>query len=278
MPMNHESPSDGRRQERASRSGMNGTGAATATGGRPELEIGPGVLVPDWSAVTSKKAGEALADVLGAGRLEARWSGLDPDGDRIRRAILVEYAATGHAPSLARLAELTGIGSDGVGGLLRDLEGRDIVVMEEGGETITGAYPFTERETGHRVDLGGTALNAMCAIDALGAGAMCGRDTTIHSSCRHCRLPIRIETCNRGAEIASASPEGAVVWSGIRDTRGCSADTICPIMAFFCSDDCLDAWRRTGAGSEGHRLSMEEGLQVGKALFTPLLAGDVATA
>lgn len=64
-----------------------------------------------------------------------------------------------------------------------------------------------------------------------------------------------------------------MVWSGIQLTDGCSADTMCTVMAFFCSDAHLEAWRKENAeGIDGYRLSMDEGIQAGKAIFTSLLA------
>ena len=238
---------------------------ATAAG-RLEFEIVPGATFPDWAAVTSGTVTGALAAFLDAFGAEDKWSALDGDEDRVRRAILSEYAATGLAPMPDRLAEVTGIGRGDLRHLLEKLEGRDFLVLA--GKTIAGAYPFTVRITGHRVQLGGKVLNAMCAIDALGAGAMVGEVTTVHSSYRHCGRPVDIETRERGTEIASSSLRSAVVWSGIQATNGCLADTICTVMAFFCSDACLDKWRAVKAG---YRLSMEEGLQLGMAIFMPLL-------
>lgn len=240
---------------------------STATAaGRLEFEIVPGATFPNWAAVTSGTVTEALTAFLDAFGAEDKWSGLDGDEDRLRRAILSEYAATGLAATPDRLTEVTGIGRGGLRRLLEKLEGRDFLVLD--GETIAGAYPFTDRNTGHRVHLGGIVCNAMCAIDALGAGAMVGEVTTVHSSCRTCGRPVDIETRERGTEIASSSPASAVVWSGIQATNGCSADTMCTVMAFFCSDACLDKW---GAAKAGYRLSMEEGLQLGMAIFMPLL-------
>ena len=240
---------------------------STATAAcRLEFEIVPGATFPDWDAVTSGTVSEALGAFLDAFGAADKWSGLDGDEDRVRRAILSEYAATGRAATPGRLREVTGIGRGDLRRLLEKLEERDFLVLD--GETIAGAYPFTERITGHRVLLGGKVLNAMRAIDALGAGAMLGADTTVHSSCRHCGRPVEFETRERGTEIASSSPRSAVVWAGIQATNGCSADTMCSVMAFFCSDACLDKWR---AAKAGYRLSMEEGLQLGMAIFMPLL-------
>ena len=240
---------------------------------RLEIEIAPGIMFPNWSVVTSAKTVDALGAFFEAFGAEARWAGIAPEEDRVRRLILAQYVATGHAPTPAGLSELTGLSRDAVGRLLKNLNVRDLVVLGERGETITGAYPFSENDTGHLVHLGGGALNAMCVIDALGAGAMYGEDSVVDSSCLNCARLVRVATGDGGGAIEAVSPENAVVWSGIQNTGGCSADTMCKVMTFFCSDDCLNSWR---AGREpapkGFRLSMDEGLQMGKAIFMPLLA------
>ena len=245
---------------------------------RLEFEIAPGVLFPNWSVVTSAKTAAALDAFFEAFGAEMRWSGMTPQEDRVRRAILADYVAKGHAPTPARLRELTDLSREEVGRLLRTLNVRDLVVLGERGETIAGAYPFSEGDTGHRVHLGGNTLNAMCAIDALGAGAMFGDDTVVESSCRHCGRPVRIATGEGGRAIKSVSPENTIVWCGIQNTGGCSADTMCKVMAFFCSEDCLDSWRSANAaGTAGTRLSIDEGLQAGKAIFMPLMAAASAS-
>ncbi len=242
------------------------------SGQRLEIVLASGAVFPDWSVVSSEKVEKALADFLDAFGAERAWSGLTGDEDRVRRATLAEFAATGHAPTLGRLSKITGLPADDISAHLKSLAGRDLVVLAGDGDRISGAYPFTDRETGHQVHLGNMKLNAMCAIDALGAGAMCNMDTVIRSACRRCGLPVLLETRDKGTNIASVSPETAVVWSGIQSTDGCSADTMCQVMAFFCSDECLTRWRTADAsGATGHRLTIEQGIQAGKAIFAPML-------
>ncbi len=57
------------------------------------------------------------------------------------------------------------------------------------------------------------------------------------------------------------------------------SETLCTVMAFFCSDDHLDSWRSAqSSATKGCRLSADEGLQMGKAIFMPLLAAASAKA
>jgi mercuric reductase len=116
----------------------------------------------------------------------------------------------------------------------------------------------------------------MCAIDALGAGAMCRKDTIIRSGCHLCGVPVIVETRNRGMALDEVRPRSAVVWTGFRASRGCAADSLCTALVFFCSDGHLDLWRASGKTNDGRRLSVEEAFQVGKSLFADraLLGGS----
>ena len=238
-----------------------------------------GVTFPDWSAITSQIARDALVAIFEVENIERRWRNYAPAEDRVRTALLRLYAEQARAPTPAELAERLGLGLTAVRPLLESLWRRDLVVLDRDRERIIGAYPFTERDTGHRVKLGDQTLTAMCAIDALGVGAMYGDDAEIRSACRHCGAPIQVATRDRGRQIAAAQPATTVVWAGLRYEQGCAADSLCTVLAFFCGDGDLDAWRRAGDPDlRGFRLSIEEALEVGRAMFGPSLAGADETA
>jgi hypothetical protein len=253
------------------------TAASGVSADRLEIRIRPGVTFPDWSAVTSETVGAALAASFEAFGVAERWSGLDAAEDRVRRAVLEAYARTGHAPSIAQLARATGFTPSRTRDVLLALKDRDMVVLDPEGRAITGSYPFTERDTGHRVRLGDRVLNAMCAIDALGVGAMYGKDVKIASACGYCGTAIEIETRDAGRDLGRFAPESAIVWLGVEYADGCAATSLCTVMAYFCADQHLASWRAAErTDGTGFRLSMDEGLQAGKAIFMPLLAAASA--
>jgi mercuric reductase len=234
--------------------------------------VRPGVTFPDWSVVTSPAVKDALQAMVGSDHVFDRWSGYDPATDRVRVALLQLYSEDGRAPTTGALAERAGLNETSVRTLLEELRRRDLVVLD--GERIVGAYPFTDRDTGNRVTLDGRVLNAMCAVDALGIGAMTDRDITIASRCRHCGAPIRVTTRDQGRMLARVQPKTSVMWQSVRYEDACAANSLCATTAFFCSDDHLAVWRREQAADEaGFRLSVEEGLEAGRALFGPSLAG-----
>ena len=63
-----------------------------------------------------------------------KWSGIKPDEDRVRIAVLTHYAEAGHAPSHERLVEITGFERDEVVHLLGQLQERrrDVDVERQG--------------------------------------------------------------------------------------------------------------------------------------------------
>lgn len=251
--------------------------ALSASATLPSYTVRPGVMFPDWSVVTSLAVRDALAAMAGSDHVLNRWSGYDPATDRVRVALLQLYAEVGRAPAIGALAERAGLGEIAIQPLLEELRRRDLVVLD--GNRIVGAYPFTDLDTGHQVTLDGRVLNAMCAVDALGIGAMTDRDITIGSRCRHCGAPIRITTRDRGLGVAQVEPVTAIVWLSVLYENGCAASSLCTATSFFCSDDHLAAWRQEhSADRPGFRLSTEEALEAGRALFGPSLAGlDVAS-
>ncbi len=227
----------------------------------------PGASWANWSVVTSETGRRALGAIAEVAGFEHKWSGLTDPEDRVRRAILDLYVRSGHAPDVAQVAGLTGMAPDEARAQMDRLWKRDLIVLDEADGTIMGAYPFTERAAGHRVRLGGRELNAMCAIDALGAGAMCRTDSEIESSCLFCGAGIRVATQKKGAVLESYSPSGAIVWSGIEYADRCSATSLCSVLSFFCSDEHLLSWREANPDAEGFKLSLEEALEVGRAIF-----------
>jgi hypothetical protein len=235
-------------------------------------ELRAGVYRPDWSKITLPKAREVLQRRLAAHSSGVSdWAGLDEAEDKALTAILRYFADHGRGPSIEDVAETSGQPLDIVRRSLGTLRVRDLVVLDEAGSSILAAYPFADYATGHRVTLRARTANSLCAIDALGRGAMCETDTTINSACAHCGKPIQIATSNSGMALAAVEPAAAVVWSTLT-FGGCVAQSRCPSTVFFCHDDHLKAWRANeGAQIAGDRLTAGEALEIGIALFGPLL-------
>jgi hypothetical protein len=238
------------------------------------VEIRPGVFRPDWSAVTTPGARQALLGRMAAraGSL-SKWSRpLEAAEDLVWRTVLRLYAEGGQAPGIADIARSTGVAPAKIESVLRTLEGRDLLSLDRESRHIRLAYPFTESVTGHRIELRGRALNALCAIDALGVAAMYGTDVRISSACRHCGEPIRVATAAKGRALSAVDPSGAVVWYDFT-YDGCAHSSTCPSIVFFCSDEHLQSWREAQKPRrDGVRLTIDGALEVGRAIFGPVLA------
>jgi len=245
--------------------------AITARHSRHSVTIRPGVELPDWSAVTSPQAEEALAAIMNLFRFDDGFADYSAVEDLVRRTLIALYGQSGRAPSSVEIATAARLEQAQTEAALDALGRRDLVVLDEMSGAILGAYPFTERETGYRVRLGDATLNAMCAVDALGAGAMLARDCEIESSCRQCGTPIRAATAGHGERLQSFEPETAMVWNGIF-YEGQAATSLCAVIAFFCSPAHAELWLDGRENSDGYALTMDEALEVGKAIFRPVLA------
>lgn len=235
-------------------------------------ELRAGVHRPDWSRISLPKAREVLQRRLAAHPSGVNsWAGLDEAEDKALTAVLRYFADHGRGPSIEHVAGRAGQPRDAVRRALEKLRVRDLVVLDESGPSILAAYPFAAYATGHRVTLGGQTVHSLCAIDALGTGAMCGTDTTINSACAHCGKPIHIATSSSGTLLATVAPRTTIVWYTLA-FEGCVAQSRCPSTVFFCNDDHLAAWRvGKNAYTAGDRLTVEEALETGIALFEPLL-------
>jgi hypothetical protein len=238
----------------------------------PRFDLRPGVAFPDWSVVTSPAAGDALTAILSAFDLARRWGNYSEEEDRVRQVVIEGLAQLDGGPDAAWISVRTRIEEGRVAALLDRLTARDLVVRDGDSHAIVGAYPLTIRSTEHRVRFGGRVAQAMCAVDALGTGAMFGTDVVIESRCRACGGPIRIATKDQGTVLDRVEPGSTLVWSGNSYEGACAATSLCTGIAFFCCEAHLKAWRRTNhPGVEGYRLTPNEAMQVGRALFSPVL-------
>jgi alkylmercury lyase len=241
-------------------------------------EIRPGIHRPDWSVVTRARAREAL---LGRDRsrfgLAEKWNqALEPAQDRVWRMVLELFARSARPPHLHEIAKETGLSVENIRTLVSEPQAHDLLGSDASADVILYAYPFTGKQTEHRVELRGQGLHAVCAIDALGIAGMFRTDTLIESLCRACGSGIETGTGQGGKSLSHARPGNAVVWYDLAYS-GRAAASCCPAIAFFCSDAELQHWLSAQSPQRaGYRLTLDEALEVGRALFEPVLRHDEA--
>ncbi len=243
------------------------TAAARYNDRYPVTEVRPGVYFPDWTPISTDTAADALAAILTAFEGGEDKPAVSPEETQVRQAVLHLFARLGRAPQLTEVAEQANFDAGRTQEILERLNIRDLIVLNDEGE-ITGSYPITINQSDHHVRVGAKIINAMCAIDALGMGAMYDSDVGIQSVCRNCGAEVRIETKDRGCSLKTVAPQNTCVWSGIRQSEGRAETTLCTVLAFFCSDSCLETWRlENHPDTPGYRLTPDEGLGVGRAIF-----------
>jgi alkylmercury lyase len=241
---------------------------------RMAAEIRLGIHRPDLSVVTRPRARDAI---LGRDRsrftLVEKWNQpLEPAQDRVWRTVIKLFARSGRPPHLHQIAIETGLSEENIRVLVSELQTFDLMGSDASADVILYAYPFTGEQTEHRVQLRGHWLHAVCAIDALGTAGMFRTDALIQSSCRACGSRIEIRTSQGGKSLSYARPVDAIVWYDLAYS-GRAAASSCPAIAFFCSGAELQQWLRAQRPQRaGSRLTLEEALEVGRALFEPVLA------
>ena len=185
------------------------------------------------------------------------------------------YAEQEQPPSRADVGAESGIASSDDGVLIDALRSHDLIDVYHLG-AIKLAYPFTLANTGHRIELRGKVLHALCAINALGVADMYGTDITITSFCHRCGAGVFIETGSLGKALTCVMPDSSVVWYDFA-YEGSVATSCCPAIAFFCSDEHMRRWLdHQNPRREGISLTMDEALEVGRAIFGPVLVDTSA--
>jgi len=222
---------------------------------------------PDSSLATDPKVAEALAALVTEARLASRWAGLSQASDMAHKRILTSFLECGDPPGIEPFQT----------DVLDDLSRRDLVHVRDG--KIALAYPFATDRTDFFVSVAGVRIQTVCAIDALGVAAMAGRPAQVTCLCPVCRSPTHVSLSEDGLTIKSASKPDARVWTGIQEVGACAADSQCKSMLLFCSPAHLDDWKHNQpADPRGFDLSLQQGAQLGAAIFGPFLQRHIREA
>lgn len=127
---------------------------------------------------------------------------MDQD-NKLKLAIYRFTAETTRPPSIDQMAAVTGRSEADIRHAYRRLYEDRVLVLEEDGETIRMAPPFSGVETQHRVRVGGKVYFANCAWDAVAIPAALHADGDILSRCEQTLEPLRLHV--REGEIGRDS-------------------------------------------------------------------------
>ncbi len=111
----------------------------------------------------------------------------------VKLAIYRQFADTGRRPSAVEVAELTGSTHKDVLAAFHRLCAQRVLVLEDEGESIRMAAPFSGIPTQHVVESEGTQYYANCAWDAFGIPAALQRSAVVSSRCEESKTPLIME-------------------------------------------------------------------------------------
>ncbi len=208
---------------------------------------------------------------LPADNLVSRRAALPEPVQELHRWALRTVADTGQPPADADLEERAhALGLD-LHAALAALAGAELLFVDQARGRVLGGVPFAAGPTAHRVRVAdGPTVLANCAVDALGIGAMLGRDTDVRSADPLTGEPVTAS--QRGGEW-TWEPSQAVVFVG-SSGPGRITDACCPVINFFASDSNADEYRDRH-GLTGEVLSMPDAAVAGALVFGGLLAGPL---
>ena len=121
----------------------------------------------------------------------------------VRLTVYQHFAATGTAPTPAAVADRLFLAPGAVRESYRNLRASRTLVLEDDGETIRMAPPFSGVPTQHRVESDGVVYFANCPWDALGIPAALHRPAVIHSRCEQSGAPLDLEVGEAGPPPSS---------------------------------------------------------------------------
>jgi hypothetical protein len=210
---------------------------------------------------------QSLRDATSDGTA-ARAAALPEPVRELHRRVLHAFLATGRAPDLPALRSL----ADSVGGSLPDglrrLADLDLVHCGEDGRVLV-AYPFSGKSTQHSVRLSDTpAVDAMCAIDALGIPLMTNQDAMITSVDPATQQVIRVR---RHAGQWLWEPATTVVLLAQTVACGPAAECPCPSITFHIDSDHAHHHLTQHPELRGSVLGQQEAIEIARLSFGSLL-------
>jgi hypothetical protein len=117
---------------------------------------------------------------------------------RIKLSVYRTTALTGRPPAAGAVARDLDLPEDETRAAFARLAARRLLVLEEDGERIRMAPPFSGVPTHHQVRSDGVDYFGNCAWDALGIPAALHRPAIVTSRCDQTSEPVRLEVGEHG--------------------------------------------------------------------------------
>jgi hypothetical protein len=211
------------------------------------------------------------ADITPERRGRARLERLSSEDRRLYDWILDRFAHASAPTGEETRAAARSLGLD-PDQALATLAGEDLIHADESGRPLV-AYPFSGLPRGHRVTVEGVgAVEAMCAVDALGTAAMLDRRIEISSQDPRTGSGVTVQLDPDGT--ASWQPRESVVVVGSVACGGPSYCGCCDVLNFFESGESAERYLADRPELNGSWVSIPVAIEAGTAIFGDLLRRD----
>ncbi len=152
--------------------------------------------------------------------------------------------------------------------VLNELVQLDLVTCDPQTGNIDGAYPFTHRNTPHRLIYNEVDIHAMCAVDALAVAAVFSFRVKILSQCALSQENIII--IQNGVRVEKASPSLDIhVGVSWQSPGSCAAENLCVDMVFLQNRETAVQWQSRFTDSD--IFTLDEAIDFARDYFEPLL-------
>ncbi len=118
----------------------------------------------------------------------------------VKQAIYHSFVHNSRGPSVDEVAGRLEADREAVAEAYRSLASQRVLVLQEDGESIRMALPFSGIPTQHQVEVEGRRYFANCAWDALGIPAALHKPGVVTSRCEQSHEPLRLEVSLEGPE------------------------------------------------------------------------------
>jgi len=199
--------------------------------------------------------------------LKQRQDQLSPAIKKLHQDIIHSLVSHGHVPNTQEMESLLGLSN--VTADLVELANNDLIVMDQDGTTVIGAYPITLEPTPHTIRVHGNRLFAMCALDAVSVAPMFDAQVDIESQCHLTQVNIKIQM--QGNEIITATPSPDITL-GIRwqNPGKVAAHSLCMEMVFLANLAAGHQWQSQDRDNIS-LFSLPQAVLFGAAYFLPLM-------
>ena len=121
---------------------------------------------------------------------------------QVKLTVYNHFATTAARPSAAAVAGQLGVDAPAVLDAFHRLRAQRLLILEEDGESIRMAPPFSGVPTQHVVAADGRRYYANCAWDALGVAAALHKPAVVHSRCEGSGEPLHLHVGLDGPEAS----------------------------------------------------------------------------